>query len=154
MPQLDVSTYISQLFWLLVTFGFLYVLTTQVILPRIGQTLESRHRRIAEDLEMSERLRRQAEEALAEHDRLLSESRAKAQEMVRAEKERITAELDAQRKQLESDLAARIAQAEKELKQAKETALAELEGTIGELAAEIVTRVTGKPSKKTASKEG
>ncbi len=154
MPQLDVSTYLSQLFWLFVTFGFLYLLAKQVILPRIGQTLENRHRRIAEDLEMAERLRRQAEEALAEHDQLLAESRAQAQEMVRAERERITAELDARRKQLESELAARIAQAERELKQAKEAALAELEGTIDELASEIAARVVGKATGASASKEG
>ncbi len=154
MPQLDIATYLSQLFWLAITFGFLYLLTTRVILPRIGQTLENRHRRIAEDLEMSERLHRQAEEALAEHDRLLAESRAQAHDMVRAEKERITAELDRRRRELESQLAARISQAEKELKQAKDAALAELEGTVGELAAEIAARVTGKAPGKTAGKEG
>ena len=144
MPQLDVNTYLSQLFWLVITFGFLYVLATQVILPRIGQTLETRRRRITDDLEMAERLGRQAQEALAERERLLAESRQQAHQLVHSERERITAELDAQRRQLESELATRISQAEKELKQAKEAALAELQDTVGELAAEIAAKVTGK----------
>ncbi len=156
MPQLEIGTYLSQLFWLFVTFGFLYLLTTRVILPRIGQTLEARRRRITDDLEMSERLRRQAEEALAERERLLSESRDRAHQMVQSEKERITAELDARRRELEAELAARISQAENDLRQAKEAALAELEGTIGELAAEITTKITGKAAGTSAGggKEG
>ncbi len=150
MPQLDVGTYLSQLFWLVITFGFLYVLATRLILPRIGQTLETRRRRITDDLEMAERLRRQAEEALAERERLLAESRGKAHQLVQSEKERITAELDAKRRELESELAARISTAEKELQQAKEAALAELRDTVGELAAEITAKVTGKASGKAA----
>ena len=156
MPQLDFNTYLSQLFWLIITFGFLYLLTTRVILPRIGQTLEGRKRRITDDLEMSERLRRQAEEALSERERLLAESRARAQRLAQEEKELITAELDAERKRLESELANRISRAERELREAKETTLAELEGAISEPATEIAAKVAGKAAGKSAraGKEG
>ena len=150
MPQLDVNTYLSQLFWLAVTFGFLYVLASRVILPRIGQTLEARRRRITDDLEMAESLRRQAEEALAERERLLAESRERAHQLVQAERERITAELDARRRQLESELAARISRAERELEQARQAALAELQETMDELASEIARKILGRAGGRTA----
>ncbi len=145
MPQLDVATYISQLFWLLVTFSFLYVLAKTLILPKIGSVLESRRRRIADDMEAAERLQRQAEEALQQHDALLAEARGKAQDLVRAEKEKVLAEIAERRQQIEAELAAKISQAEAALRKSKEKALAELDGTIGDLASEIASKVTGKP---------
>ena len=149
MPQLDVSTYLSQLFWLAVTFAFLYVLVKTVILPKIGGVLEGRRRRVADDLEAAERLQRQAQEALKAHDDLLASARAEAQATVRAEKEKVLAEVSERRQQLEAELTAKIAAAEKALAESKRKALAELEGTIGELAGEIVARVAGKaPSEK------
>ncbi len=143
MPQLDVATYLSQLFWLVVTFAFLYVLGKTVILPKIGGALENRHRRIADDLEAAERLRRQAQDALEAHDRLLSESRAEAQRLVRTEKEKVLAEVTERRKALEAELAAKIAEAEKALSRSRQQALAELEGAVSELAGEIIGKVSG-----------
>ena len=149
MPQLDVSTYLSQLFWLAVTFTFLYMLVKAVILPKVGQTLENRHRRIAEDHEMAERLQRQAREIMEQTEALLAETRARAQTIVREEKEKVSAEIEAMRKEMEAALADRIARAEAELQAAKQAALRELEGAVGELAAEIAEKVAGKkPSTK------
>ena len=47
MPQLDISAWPSQLFWLALTFGALYWLMATYFLPRLGATLEERRDRIA-----------------------------------------------------------------------------------------------------------
>ncbi len=149
MPQLDVNTYVSQLFWLAVTFGFLYVLVKTAILPKLGEVLENRQRRIADDLEMAERLQREAQDTLKDQEALLAGARAEAQELVRTEKEKVLAEVEAKRKELEEALARKIADAEKSLQESRRKAMQELEGTVGELAAEIAARVAGKaPSEK------
>ena len=50
MPQFDVSTFSSQLFWLIVVFVVLMILLTKVALPRIESVIEARESKIASDL--------------------------------------------------------------------------------------------------------
>jgi F-type H+-transporting ATPase subunit b len=81
MPQLDISFYIPQLFWLLVIFGGLYLLMAYGILPKLENTLKSREnvlqqvRRRAQELEIEvEQLRlSNASKIKAEHDRALEQ---------------------------------------------------------------------------------
>ena len=42
MPQLDFSTYTSQVFWLIVTFSILFLLVWRVIAPKVTDALEAR----------------------------------------------------------------------------------------------------------------
>ena len=42
MPQLDPSTFASQIFWLVVTFVAMSLILWRIALPRISATLESR----------------------------------------------------------------------------------------------------------------
>ncbi len=45
MPQLDVETFPSQMFWLAVTFILLYLLMSRVGLPRLSAAIEARRQR-------------------------------------------------------------------------------------------------------------
>ena len=42
MPQLNPEFFISQLFWLVISFTFLFVFLWRISLPRIGSALEKR----------------------------------------------------------------------------------------------------------------
>ncbi len=143
MPQLDASTFLSQIFWLIVTFGILYFVIVRKALPSIGGAMEHRRSRIADDLDEAERLKASAEKTLAEYESTLAESRARAQKTVHEKKAAIAAELDEARMRIETELAAKIARAEAEVRASKEKALKELSGTIGDLTGEIVTRISG-----------
>ena len=56
MPQLEVSTYISQIFWLIVSFGLLYYLLSRKALPKVAEILETRADRVRSDLDEAQRL--------------------------------------------------------------------------------------------------
>ena len=51
MPQLNPEFFVSQLFWLVVTFSFLLLFLWKVSLPRIGSVLEKRENKINNDIE-------------------------------------------------------------------------------------------------------
>ena len=51
MPQLNPEFWISQIVWLVITFGALYVILSKVILPKISNNLESRRSQILENIE-------------------------------------------------------------------------------------------------------
>jgi F-type H+-transporting ATPase subunit b len=81
LPQLDIQTYPSQIFWLIVSFIVLYFLVSKIAVPRISDVLEERQERIADDLDKAETLNREAQDAVAKSG---AEAEAEAQGNVAA----------------------------------------------------------------------
>ena len=57
MPQLDIETFPSQLFWLAVTFIVLYFLMSWIGLPRVTAAIDARRQRREDDLARAAELR-------------------------------------------------------------------------------------------------
>ena len=62
MPQLNPEFFISQLFWLFITFSFLLIFLWRVSLPRINKVLEKRERKINDDIAEAKKNQVEAEE--------------------------------------------------------------------------------------------
>lgn len=122
LPQMDVSTFPSQIFWLAVTFGLLYWIMSTLVLPRLGAAIEERRDRIADDLDRAAESRRLAEEAEASYNRSLQDARAKAQAIAAATREEVGAEIGAQQKDAEASLAAKTEAAERRIAEMKASA--------------------------------
>lgn len=127
MPQLEVWTYPSQIFWLIVTFSVLYYLLSRKALPRISEILEARQDRIAADLDQAQRLRREAEAALAAYEKAIAEAQAEAHRILTEAQNRLQAEAAERQAELDRQLAAQLAEAERRIASARDRALAELE---------------------------
>lgn len=106
MPQFDPSSFASQIFWLIVSFGVLYYLMARVALPRIAEVLEERSERIANDLEKAQALRKESEAVVAAYEDALAKARADAGAVIAATKAEL-ADLTAAR---EKDFADKVAQ--------------------------------------------
>jgi F-type H+-transporting ATPase subunit b len=78
LPQLDAATWPSQLFWLALTFGVLYLLMDRFFLPRLGAAIEERRDRIADDLDQAAEGRRKAEEAERAYKAALADATARS----------------------------------------------------------------------------
>ena len=55
MPQLDPEFWVSQIFWLLITFSILFIVLSKFILPKISSNLESRKSQILENIEIADK---------------------------------------------------------------------------------------------------
>lgn len=143
LPQMDVSTYPSQLFWLTLTFLFLYVMMSRIVLPRIGQVIEERRDRIAADLDRAAELKEQSEAALAEYETALAEARAKAQKLAQETRDRLAEEADAEKTALEAELAKKLEAAENKIAETKDKALASIRDVANDTAAAVVSRILG-----------
>ena len=84
MPQLNPEFFVSQLFWLVVTFSFLFVFLWRVSLPRIGGVLEKRERKISEDLTAAKELQAEASKIQESIEKQLKQARAEASEMIKS----------------------------------------------------------------------
>lgn len=138
MPQLDASTFVSQLFWLLVTFVALYLLMWRVVLPRIADLLQERQERMDDDLERAEALKKDAEGVLAAYEKAVAEGHDKAQAVIREAVERANASAAQQQMELAEQLAADGEAAEIRINAARDEALAD----VAEAAADVAQAAT------------
>ena len=123
MPQLDVSSFPTQLVWLAITFIALYVLMAKVALPQVGAIVAARQGRIEGDLAQAERMKAEAETVIAAYERALAEARQQAQYTLKEATDRLNAEAAEQQRRVVERLAAETAQAEKRIAEAKSAAL-------------------------------
>jgi F-type H+-transporting ATPase subunit b len=142
-PPFQPDTFGSQLLWLALTFGALYLLMSRIALPRIGSILEERRDRIESDLSEANKLKGQTEAAIASYEKALADARARAQAIAGETRDQLQAESDASRRQLEAALGQRLAAAEAQIAATKATAMANVEGIATEAAAGIVERLVG-----------
>src|SRR5215831_9480125 len=143
MPQLEVSTFIPQLFWLAVTFGLLFVLMAKIGLPRVCGVIEARRRRVDDDLARAAQLKSEAEAILAAYQETLAKARAEAQAAVKDTTDRLAAEAAERQRQLTESLARRTAEAERQIAAAKQRALSEMPQIAIEVARAVTEKVMG-----------
>jgi F-type H+-transporting ATPase subunit b len=127
MPQLDVSTYASQIFWLIICFSILYYLLSRKALPRVAEILEARQDRIAADLDQAQRLRQEAEAALAQYEQVVARAQDEAHRLLAETQLRLQGDAAARQAELDDRLAKQLAAAEARIAAAKADALRELE---------------------------
>ena len=84
MPQLNPEFWISQIFWLTLTFGILYVVLSKLILPKISANLELRKSQIQENIEAAEKQRESNESKFKEYDDIVLKSKLEAAKMIGA----------------------------------------------------------------------
>jgi F-type H+-transporting ATPase subunit b len=150
MPQLDFSTYASQLFWLLVTFVLLYFLMRRLALPRVDRAIGARRSRIETDLGEAEQLKREAETVLAAYQKSLSDARAQAQATLRMTIEQAAAEAAERQRRFAAELAAETEAAERQIAAAKERALADIRNVAVEAAGAVSEKLVGAPAEAAA----
>jgi F-type H+-transporting ATPase subunit b len=139
MPQLDPTWFASQLFWLVITFSLLYVVLSRFMLPPLQAIIARRQETLDHDVNQAQTMKSQAELARQEYDRLLAETRAKAQQLLadaqashKAKAERAAQEMDKEIERKLTDATQRIEAKKQELKDALMPTTAELTSIIVE----------------------
>jgi F-type H+-transporting ATPase subunit b len=147
MPQIAQISEIfaSQLFWLVVFFGLIYLVVGRSMLPKIEATVDARDRQIGDDLAEAERARARADE-IEETNRIEAERiRAEALKVTQAAKDAAAREREARVKAGDSENDVRVEAAEQRIRAASDAAMAEIETVAAEAAREMVERLSGAP---------
>ena len=71
MPQLNPEFWFSQIFWLIITFGFMFVVLSKLVLPKISENLETRKSQIMENIEIADNQKTKGEKNLKEYDKII-----------------------------------------------------------------------------------
>ena len=142
-PPFESSTYASQLVSLAVAFVALYMIVSRIALPRVGSVIDARQKAIESDLTAAQRLKDESDAALKAYETDLAAARSRAQAIGNETREKLNATSEAERKTLEGQLAAKLADAEKQIAATRQSAMSNVRGIAADAASAIVQRLTG-----------
>ena len=82
LPQMDFTTFPSQVFWLIVTFGILYLFMWRTAIPKLRNTIEERQDKISLDINEAEKVNTEAENTLMEYKEKMQSVSLEANEII------------------------------------------------------------------------
>ncbi len=104
MPQLDPEFWVSQIFWLTLVFGTLYVVLSKLILPKISANLELRKSQIQENIEAADKQRKDSELKLKEYDDIILKSKLESKNLFNETREKTLKNINIKRDALEKQI--------------------------------------------------
>ena len=143
MPQLNPEFWISQIFWLTLTFGILYVVLSKLILPKISANLELRKSQIQENIEAAEKQRESSETKLKEYDDIVLKSKLEAGNIFKEAREKVIKDIGSKKKTLDEQIDEEIKKAEQEIEVLKKTAPEKINKIANETSSELIKKLIG-----------
>ena len=143
MPQLNPKFWFSQIFWLILTFGILFVVLSKLILPKISKNLEIRKSQILENIETAEKQRQESENKIKEYEKIVLESKIEAKNYFNKAREKVLKDIDKKRKVLEINVNEEITKVEKEIAELKNKSSETINKIAIETSSDIVKELIG-----------
>jgi|TARA_B110000444_G_C18708446_1_gene532550 F-type H+-transporting ATPase subunit b len=143
MPQLNPEFWVSQIFWLTITFGILYIVLSKLILPKISANLEIRKTQILENIEAAEKQREQSELKIKEYEELVQNSKNEAKNYFKQAREKVLKDISIKKNALDKDLNEEIEKAESEIKKFRASAPEKINKIAVETSADIINQLIG-----------
>ena len=145
MPQINQLSdiFFSQLFWLLVVFGFIYFVIGRGMVPKIQSTVEAREKKISDDLERAQAARETAERTEADWRARMDAARAEAAKLAQEARQESARLTETRVKKAADKLTLKVNAAEARIHEALTAASAEIESVAAEAAQDMVGRLTG-----------
>ena len=143
MPQLNPEFWISQIFWLTLTFGILYIVLSKLILPKISANLELRKSQIQENIEAAEKQRNSSETKLKEYDDFVLKSKLEAKNIFNDAREKVLKDINSKKENLNKQIDEEIKKAEQEISELKRAAPKKINKIAIETSTELVKKLIG-----------
>jgi F-type H+-transporting ATPase subunit b len=143
MPQLNPEFWISQIFWLTLTFGILYIVLSKLILPKISANLELRKSQIQENVEAAEKQRESSETKLKEYDSIILKSKLEAKNIFKDAREKVIKDINSKKETLNKQIDVEIQKAEKEIDLLRKSAPEKINKIAIETSSELVKKLIG-----------
>jgi len=143
MPQLNPEFWISQIFWLTLTFGILYIVLSKLILPKISANLESRKSLIQENIEAAELQRKDSETKLKDYENIVSKSKIEASNILNEARKKALKDISSKKEILDKQIDDEIKKAEQEIDTLKKSAPAKINKIAIETSSELIKKIIG-----------
>jgi F-type H+-transporting ATPase subunit b len=146
MPQLNPEYFASQIFWLVISFGILYIVMAKFALPKIANVIESREDIIARDVEDAENFKKDSEVIEQKYLESIKEAHEKSSLSIGNSRKKLYKNLEVENDNFEKENAIIITKFEKELLAKKESILADKQKIAYEISHDIIKKIIGENS--------
>ena len=143
MPQLNPEYWASQVFWVILIFGTLYVILWRAILPKINENLENRKSQILTDLDDAQKFKDQSKEKLSEYNKILNQAKQEAKKILDGTRKKVNQDIKNKKNQFNLEIVKEIKNAEKEIKTMKLSSIKDINTIAIETSSEIVRKIVG-----------
>lgn len=142
-PFSQIDTFVSQIFWLAVTFAVLYFAASRWLLPRISKAIEDRGGAIARDVSAAAAASRDADTAVRKLEADMAAARARARDTAAKARAEADATVAAETARQEATLERKLSDAEKRIGDVRAAAMANVSTVAESTAAAIAEKLTG-----------
>ena len=143
MPQLDPEFWFSQIFWLVITFGILYLVLSKLILPKISDNLETRKSQILDNLELAEKQRNESEAKLKEFDNIILKSKIDAKTLFNESRKKLLEDINKKRQKLEEEIDKEVKIVESEINELQKKSPEKINKIAIETSADLIDQLIG-----------
>ena len=143
MPQLDPEFWFSQIFWLIITFGILYLVLSKLILPKISENLETRKSQVLDNLELAEKQRNESEAKLKEFDNIILKSKIEAKNLFNESRKKLLDDINSKKQKLEEEIDKEVKIVESEINELKNKSPEKINKIAIETSADIINQLIG-----------
>ena len=143
MPQLNPEFWVSQIFWLTLSFGILYIVLSKIILPKISANLELRKSQIQENIEAADKQRENSEAKLKEYEEIILKSKLEAKNIFKDAREKVLKDINSKKETLDKQIDEEIKKSEEEIDVLKRNAPEKINKIAIETASDLVKKLIG-----------
>ena len=143
MPQLEQTEFfISQLFWLVLTFSFLLIFLWRISLPRISSVLEKRENKINNDIESAKQQQTEAEEIEKIIEQELITARNEGNNLIKSSTNSIQETISNEIKELENKLNKKIDDTSSNIENDKKKIISQIDNQIYEVTKMLFSKLS------------
>ena len=143
MPQLDPKFWFSQIFWLVITFGILYLVLSKLILPKISDNLETRKSQVLDNLELAEKQRNDSETKLKEFDNIILKSKIDAKNLFNESRKKLLNDINNKRQKLEKEIDEELKIVETDIEELKKKSPDKINKIAVETSSDLINQLIG-----------
>ena len=127
MPQLDAKSWVPQIFWLIITFGFLYIIISKIVFPRLSESIEQRNDYVSDLIDEAKVLNEQTEKLNKEYEEFITKSKKDAQEIITDGRKKLNIEFDKKKNELENKITDLTNKCESEIENFKSNSISQIQ---------------------------
>ena len=143
MPQLNPEFWISQIFWLIISFGILFIVLSKFILPKIRNNIELRKSEILDNIETAEKQKTEAENTLKNYDELIRKSKNEAKNYFNDARKKIIEDIEKKKQALDKEINIEIKKAEAEVAELVNKAPEKIQKIAIETSSDLIRQLIG-----------
>ena len=140
VPQLDFSTYPTQIFWTILYFALTYIFIGKIALPRIMNVVERRHEKVQGDLDKSDEMQTESDGIQKAYENAITKAQKEAYQIIKEENQKLESDVAKWGAELEHNINARIKRSEPRIAKIKKDVMKDLESVSEDLTRLVVEK--------------